>query len=85
MVAVADTIKEDAAAAVAGLKEKGIAVWMVTGDNWRTANAVAAQVGITDVMAQVCFLLFAFCFLHLNGSAPASNSPLPPLIHRSCH
>ena len=44
---------QDAAAAVAGLKEAGVTVWMVTGDNARTAHAVAARVGITNVMAEV--------------------------------
>ncbi|WMT41339.1 heavy metal translocating P-type ATPase [Paenibacillus sp. D2_2] len=53
MVAVADTIKESSAAAVSRLKEMGIQVIMITGDNERTAKAIAAQVGIDHVRAEV--------------------------------
>ena len=53
IVAVADTLKEEAADVVAALKHKGIDVWMLTGDNERTANAIAQQVGITNVMSGV--------------------------------
>jgi Cu+-exporting ATPase len=50
---VADTIKPESADAVAQLKALGLEVWMVTGDNAGTADAVAAEVGIDHVMAQV--------------------------------
>lgn len=52
-VAVADTLKEGVSEVIAKLKEKGIAAWMVTGDNERTAKAIARQAGIENVMAEV--------------------------------
>ncbi|WRS27263.1 heavy metal translocating P-type ATPase [Oscillospiraceae bacterium MB08-C2-2] len=53
IIAVADTIKASSAKAVAQLKKMGIEVYMMTGDNARTAQAIAAQAGIDHVMAQV--------------------------------
>ena len=46
LLAVADTVKPGSAGAVQQLQEQGIQVWMVTGDNRRTAQAIAAQVSI---------------------------------------
>lgn len=53
MIAVSDTIKENAKDAINELKDLGIDVYMLTGDQKRTANAIAKQVGIDNVIAQV--------------------------------
>ena len=53
IVAVADTIKESTIEGVEALKKMGIDIYMLTGDNQRTANAIAHQVGITHVIAEV--------------------------------
>jgi Cu+-exporting ATPase len=53
ILAIADTLKPTTRTAVAELKRMGLSVMMITGDNERTANAIAREVGITDVHAGV--------------------------------
>jgi Cu+-exporting ATPase len=53
VIAVADTIKDGTPAAIRAFHALGLKVAMITGDNRNTANAIAAQLGIDEVMAEV--------------------------------
>ncbi|CAN1327783.1 Copper-transporting ATPase RAN1 [Linum perenne] len=53
VIGVADPLKREAAVVIEGLQKMGVEPIMVTGDNWRTARAVAKEVGIKDVRAEV--------------------------------
>ncbi len=52
-IAVADTLRSDSVDAVRALREMGVRVVMLTGDNERTARAIAAKAGVDDVLAQL--------------------------------
>ena len=53
IIAVADTVKDTSRDAIEALKKRNIAVYMITGDNERTAKAIALQVSIENVLAEV--------------------------------
>lgn len=53
LIAIADTIKESAKSAITALKQKGIEVVMITGDNVQTANAIGKKIGIDKILAEV--------------------------------
>ena len=53
LIAVADIVKKESFKAVDALQKEGVEVWMLTGDNERTARAIAKQVGIKNIMSEV--------------------------------
>ncbi len=53
LLALADVLKEEAVAVVREMKKMGMEVYMITGDNWRTANAMAKKLEIDHVLAEV--------------------------------
>ena len=53
LISIADAIKPDASQAIRRMRREGLEPVMLTGDNWHTARAVAAEVGIDEVFAEV--------------------------------
>jgi Cu+-exporting ATPase len=53
LIAVADVLKKETKEAIGSLKKENLEIWMLTGDNERTAKAIAKQIGIENIMAQV--------------------------------
>ncbi len=53
LIAVADVLKKESIEAIKSLKNNNIDVWMLTGDNDRTARAIAREVGIENIMSEV--------------------------------
>ncbi len=53
IIAVADQIKDNSKAAIRELKDMGLEIYMITGDNERTARAIASEIGIENVLAEV--------------------------------
>ncbi|MCH7759584.1 heavy metal translocating P-type ATPase [Patescibacteria group bacterium] len=53
LIAIADIVKLEAKKSITDLKKLGLEIWLITGDNERTAKAIGQQVGIDKIMAQV--------------------------------
>ncbi|MBI1881190.1 MAG: copper-translocating P-type ATPase [Chloroflexi bacterium] len=84
-IAIADTIKDGSKEAVMVLKQQGLQAVMMTGDNRATAQAIAAEVGINDVLAEVLPSDKAAHIVQLQQEAPSITAPVtrhPPHASR---
>ncbi|MEK7129907.1 MAG: HAD-IC family P-type ATPase, partial [Patescibacteria group bacterium] len=80
LLAIADTLKEEAHETVDSLKRLNISVWMITGDNEVTARAIGKQVGIENIMASVLPQEKAEKVKGLKSSPNLPNHPNSPNI-----
>ncbi len=86
LIAIADALKPSSAAAVRSLQKLGLEVVMLTGDNQRTAEAIAHEVGITKLFAEVRPDQKAAVVKSLQeGKIPSDSSATPPPTKRLPH
>ncbi len=83
---VADTLKSEAAEAVRQLKDAGKEVWMLTGDNERTAKAIAAKAGIDNILFEIRRVLenggYPACPVGAPGTNPLLNALKSPFTRK---